>query len=294
MGEINEYACADAANIRYTIGEMPTDERERQACIEVLQQFQNPETGMFKEPTHVMLHGTAHCLSALELYDAKPLYPLKGLDSYRTPKGMIEFLEGLDWVELKASGHMGAGAFAALTVSRGVTEELREAYFTWLDKQVDSTYGIGQEGAIDAGARPIWHHLGDWFHFLFNYSFMRWPFPNVEKLIDTCIDMYQNNRMNDKFGQICHFMEIDWIYTLNRSVMQSGYRFQESREILKDFAKMYIENMAVLDKNTDPTWNDLHLLFGMTCALSELQLALPGEIVTKYPLRQVLDRRPFI
>jgi hypothetical protein len=32
----------------------------------------------------------------------------------------------------------------------------------------------------------------------------------------------------------------------------------------------------------------------MVCALSEFQLALPGKFVTERPLRQVLDRRPYI
>ena len=41
-------------------------------------------------------------------------------------------------------------------------------------------------------------------------------------------------------------------------------------------------------------FNDLHMLFGSVCALAELQLALPGIIVTEKPLKLVLDRRPFI
>ena len=40
--------------------------------------------------------------------------------------------------------------------------------------------------------------------------------------------------------------------------------------------------------------NDLHALFGAVCALAELQLALPGELRSSVPLRNVLDRRPFI
>ena len=83
LSAFNEYGCADAANIRYTIGEMPIKE-ERQACINVLQHFQDVETGMFKEESHVMLHGTAHCIAALELFDEKPIYPMKGLDAYRS------------------------------------------------------------------------------------------------------------------------------------------------------------------------------------------------------------------
>jgi len=36
------------------------------------------------------------------------------------------------------------------------------------------------------------------------------------------------------------------------------------------------------------------MLFGAACAVAELQIALPGEIKSAYPLKQILDRRPFI
>ena len=35
-------------------------------------------------------------------------------------------------------------------------------------------------------------------------------------------------------------------------------------------------------------------MFGMVCAVAELQFALNGQIRTTRSLRQVLDRRPFI
>ena len=63
---------------------------------------------------------------------------------------------------------------------------------------------------------------------------------------------------------------------------------------LLDFAKKYIPAMEALDPETNDRWNDLHMLFGMLCAVAELQLALPGQLRSAYPLKQVLDRRPFI
>ena len=63
---------------------------------------------------------------------------------------------------------------------------------------------------------------------------------------------------------------------------------------IRDFAEFYINNLNNIDYKHDDRWNDLHMLFGTCCALAELQAALPGEIITDYPLRLVLDRRPFI
>lgn len=66
----------------------------------------------------------------------------------------------------------------------------------------------------------------------------------------------------DSFGRRIGFLEIDWLYAI--------------------------------DVDTHDDFNDLHKLFGTTCALAELQQELRGEIETTKPLRLVLDRRPFI
>ena len=44
---INEYGCADAANILYTVGHFPKDSERRAAEVSVLQNMQDPETGLF-------------------------------------------------------------------------------------------------------------------------------------------------------------------------------------------------------------------------------------------------------
>ena len=67
---INPYGCADAANILYTIGRFPSDADERAEWIKALREMQNPETGLFNESTHHPIHTTAHCMAALELFDA--------------------------------------------------------------------------------------------------------------------------------------------------------------------------------------------------------------------------------
>ena len=60
-----------------------------------------------------------------------------------------------------------------------------------------------------------------------------------------------------------------------------------------DYLK-YVEWLNNVDWEHDDGANDLHMLFGTLCCLTELQLALPGIICSDVPLRMVLDRRPFI
>jgi uncharacterized membrane-anchored protein YitT (DUF2179 family) len=76
MGK-NEYGCADAMNLLYTINEFSCDEETRKARIAALQSMQDPETGLFHEKTHHAYHTVAHCTGALQLFDVKPLYPIK-------------------------------------------------------------------------------------------------------------------------------------------------------------------------------------------------------------------------
>lgn len=48
----DEYGCADAANIRYTIGDFERNPALRAAAVAELQALQDPETGLFKEESH--------------------------------------------------------------------------------------------------------------------------------------------------------------------------------------------------------------------------------------------------
>ncbi len=291
----NEYGCADAANILYTIGQFPRKEAERRACVEVLRDFQHPETGAFFEGTHHEIHCTAHCIAALELFDALPRHPLTGFARFSTKEGLEALLEGLDWENLAwPMAHQGAGIYAAFILTGMATPEWQDWYFSWLDEHCDPQYGISRAGAIQACGTPPAHHLFGWFHYLFNYSFARRVFPCAEKVVDSCIDLYKNNALGEHFCREVNFCEIDWVYALNRASVQTGHRLCEARELMWDMAQKYIDYLDHVDTAHDEQWNDLHALFGASCALAELQQALPGKISSKFPLKLVLDRRPFI
>lgn len=296
-GEIgpNEYGCADAANILYIIGRPVRDPEERAACIRVLQDFQQEDTGLFAEPTHHPIHCTAHCSAALELFDAKPKYPLTGLEKFCTKEGLYDLLDNLLWVDSPwNNAHQGAGIFAAFILNGYATPEWQEWYFDWLDAQADPEFAISRAGAVQAGKQEPQYHLYGWFHYLFNYTFARRPYPHAKALVDTVIDLYRDNKLRYDFGKNVGFCEIDWIYTVHRAACQIGYRVEEARALMRDMAGKFIPYLEAVDPKTDKGWDDLHMLFGATCAIAELQLALPGEIFTSYPLRPVLDRRPFI
>ena len=292
---INEYGCADAANILYTIGAFPRDPEKRAKWVETLQGMQNPDTGLYSEATHHTIHTTAHCLAALELFDAQPKYPLTALMQYLDKEKLEAFLAGLNW---KGSpwnnSHQGAGLYASMVITRTAPLQWQRWYFAWLREQCDPVCGMSPKGAYENGTAPLFEHMCGWFHYMFNHAYARMPIPHADKLIDSCLDMWQKKELGPRFGEMVGFKEIDWVFCISRACRQTAHRFGECQAALKEFEESYIAYLDGLDWEKDEEFNDLHMLFGAVCAIAELQNALPGTLETTVPLKLVLDRRPFI
>jgi len=294
---LNPYGCADAANILYTLGALPQRPAERAGWIETLRGLQDAESGAFREATHHPIHTTAHCIAALELFEARPAYPLVFLAPYQDPSAAIAFLDGLDWTGNPWNeSHRGAGLFAALTLAGENDSSWEEAYFSWVSGQFDPATGLMRRGCVPAPGsqdeQAIFPHLAGTFHYLFNLEHARRPLPYPEKMVDTCLEIW--GRRLFPLGCQVGFAEIDWIYCLSRARRQSAHRFTEVTRALEEFTDQYIPYLLGLDSAVDDGLNDLHSLFGVICALAELQRELRGQIRTMRPLRLVLDRRPFI
>ena len=290
---LNEYGCADAANILYTIGYFPSDPEERKCWVETLQNMQDPKTGLFTEQTHHPIHTTAHCAAALELFDAKPKYPYTDLEQYKTKEGLYGLLEGLDWANPWSQSHQGAGIYAAFANADQLTPEWRKWYFDWLWENASPETGFWKKGYEDKSMPHA--QMAGGFHYYFNHEHAHMPVRYPEKMIDYCLYMYRETEMHSgKFGRLVGFIEVDWIYSITRSMRKTPHRFEECKQTLIEFADDYIAYLNTIDHKTHDGFNDLHMLFGMTCALAELQQALPGRYTTAKPLKLVLDRRPFI
>ncbi|MBS7706823.1 hypothetical protein [Chelatococcus asaccharovorans] len=294
---INPYGCADAANILYTIGRFPREPEVRACWVEALQGLQSPESGLFEEPTHHPIHTTAHCIAALELFDAGPSHPLTALRRYTTAEGMRDFVASLDWRGNPwRESHRGAGLYAALVLAEEVDLAWQDAYFAWLWDNTDPATGLlaGRDlpRISHSGTTTMVPHMAGTFHYLFNMQYARRPMRYAERLIDSCLEMEAERQF--PLGERIGFAEIDWFYCMNRALRACDHRFGEARSAMERLARRLGEYVVSLDPGTDDGLNDLHALFGNLCAFAEVQQALPGLVITDRPLKLVLDRRPFI
>jgi hypothetical protein len=293
---LNPYGCADAVNLLYTLGKLPRQLEDRRAWIDALQDLQDPEDGFFREATHHPIHTTAHCVAALELLDAVPRHPLRGLASLCEPGAMETFLDALDWAGNPwLESHRGAGLYAALVLVGDVDAVWEERYFAWLAGEVDPPTGLLRRGAVPqtpGSDALLFPHLAGTFHYLFNFEHARRALPHCEALVEACLRIFQGELF--PLSRSVGFAEIDWVYCLTRSLRHCGHRFADARRALTTFAERHVDFLASLDPATDEGLDDLHALFGTVCALAELQAALEGRLRSDRPLRLVLDRRPFI
>jgi len=296
---INEYGCADAANILFTIGRFPSAPEERAEWVKVLQSMQNPETGMYHEPTHRAIHSTAHCSAALELFDAEPLYKCRELEKYTDKEALYDFLEnGIDWQKNPwGESHNGAGLLPALDNTHMIDLEWKNWYFDWIWEHTDSENGFvfyAKNG--EPKQALLYQYMASGFHYLFNIEAEHRPLRYPEKIIDSCLTLINMGccEENNYLHRRCEFIDIDVIYCLTRAMRQTPYRFDEGKKALDSFADEYIKMMYEIDTERDIMFTDMHTLFAAVCCLAELQSALPGKLLTTKPLKLVLDRRPFI
>ncbi len=294
---LNPYGCADAANLLYTIGRFPHDPAARAAWVATLQSLQDVGDGLFHEATHHPIHTTAHCIAALELFDAGPAHPVKALLDYADSDAMEAFLDGLDWtVNPWSASHQGAGLYVSLVLTGEVPLEWQDRYFGWLWAQTDPATGflrVGYVEPVSSGETfSLFPHLAGTFHYLFNHQYARRPHHYAAAMIDSALEIWEDGSF--PLGNAVGFAEIDWVFCITRSLYQTGHRYADCIGALRAFEDKFVPYLLSLHMGSHDAINDLHSLFGASCALAELQRWLPGTIRTEAPLKLVLDRRPFI
>lgn len=288
------YGTADAVHVLYTLDALPRSAEQRASLISRLQAYQDPADGLYREAPLHPLHTTAFAAGALTLLDASPKQEASGLRNLATREGLYALLNSLDWADNPwAESHRGAGVFASMLLAGNAAPSWQDWYFSWLWENQDPETGLWRKGCVKQGKAPRFHHLASSFHYLFNHDHARRALRYTEPLIDTCLDMAAGEQL-PALGKGLSWNEIDWVYTLRSLQKRSPHRSAELKAELERVRDLLLPAVLKLDVEHSEDTNDLHTLFAGLCALAVLQEALPGSIRTDWPLRLVLDRKPFL
>lgn len=288
-------ACAAAAHILYMLGVFPGRSSERDAWIDILRGFQDPETGLVKVDGIADLRATAACAAALECFDVPPSHAPRALMEHATPRDLPAFLNLLPWDEdAEEAGETAAAVFTVLVLTSTVGRDWENAWFRWFEAQNDAHTGLTGKGGISPvsllGHWTLLPHVSGHARVLFSHVHARVPHPHPWRLTDTLLDMLEINQ--SIFSVVPDAREFSLVFSLCRSMRITAHRHEEALRALRRFTYRHLSFLETQAKSGKLL--DLVVASRVVCLLAELQQTLPGAIHTRRPLRQILDRRPWI
>lgn len=287
------YGTTDMACILYSLGKLNLTEQQRSEWIAAIQSFQNPETGYLieKSPTHDKLHNTAFALAALNLLDATPKHPLTFATEFKDIKS---FLATIDWEKnVYVDSHKGAGVGAIYALAPELHDpKWFDAYFAECDSLFDPNNGMMGKKKPPGGDSD---QIGGTFHYSFIYNHFNRKMPYPEKRIDSIIALQQPDRYWRADNHL--WLTLDAIYLLTRTLRHRAYRVEDVRQLIYNTMDALMAEVFAA-KVPEMAFSPRTTVHSATAAISiaaEVQQFLDSDVViTDWPLKLVLDRRPFI
>jgi len=288
------YGVADMACTLYTINALHPSVTERAQWADAFELFQNPETGWFleKDPkTLTPQHNTAFALAAMQLLDLIPRHQVKmGTEYFQ----IRTYLNSLNWrTGVYPDSHKGAGvgSIYALVPALHSPDWFAE-YFATCDKLFDPKNGLmgrdkPAEGDID--------QVGGTFHYSFLYQFFNREMLYPEKRIDTVLGLHRPDGYWSPSNHL--WMTLDAIYLMTRTLRYCPHRFEDVRASVRQTLQVLQRDVFSPEgrKETFSKVDGVHSLTAAISIVAEAQQFLGArEVITDWPLKLVLDRRPFI
>jgi hypothetical protein len=287
-------ASAAALNVLYMLDQLPRDHTRREEWVNTLQDFQDEENGLFDQGPHGLCI-TAACNSALHSLGHAPRTPVVEVENKQHIQQMISFLQELEWCNKpEAAAKKMAAVYSILVLNRKVGTGWREAFSTWVHNETDPHTGLLRQGCIAPveldGQWTLLPYLNAQLYAvsLCNYAHESICLP--WRLIDTALEVMTFHR--ELFFKRRGHRHLPWIFCLCRSMRQSAHRHEEVRQVLIRFVPDYLKYLQA-QIQADHFQSPQQIQWDLA-ALAELQLALPSRLQSDHPLRQVLDRTPFI
>ncbi|MDQ8202235.1 hypothetical protein [Pelagicoccus sp. SDUM812003] len=291
--DVELYGICDMASVLYTIDRLPVGERNLRDWSEAINSFQTEAHGWFaeKKPTHAVIHNTAYALSTLKLLGLNAKETLSIGPEFTSPK---TYLLSLDWKERSyPESHFGAGigSICALADELRISDWFDE-YFETCDSLCNHDNGLL---GIDKPAGGDIDQIGGSFHYAFLYHHFNRQMPYPEARINTVLNLQKQEGYWDENNQL--WLTLDALYLLTRTSRQTHHRFAEVKEAARRVARLLERNVFSAEgrAKTFAGKQPAHALAAAITAAAELQNFLGIQsIYTDRPLRNILDRRPFI
>jgi hypothetical protein len=263
----------------------------------------DPSSGQLVEhrPTHGRLHNTAFALAAMQLLGLTADHAMPFFEPLRAPEQAAAFLETLDWKTRVYSGsHDGAGLASIVALVPSLYDpRWFSAYFDRLDRFIDPRNGMM---GVDKPAGGDSDQIGGSFHYAFLYEFFHRPMPHAAARIDAVLGLQKADGFWHPTNH--YWMTLDAIYLLTRSHRRGAHRGEDIRtSVLRALEALYPRLLdpasrdaicfGVRDGRGEPL--GVHQLTAVLSLFAEAQNFLGSEaVLSEYPLRLVLDARPFI
>ncbi|MFP4216484.1 MAG: hypothetical protein ACLFVH_11185 [Phycisphaerae bacterium] len=302
--EVHElYGTADMACVLFTLGALHPSESERSCWIAAFDAFGETGTGQWLErkPTHAPLHNTAFALAAMNLLGIVPTETPAFAKPFRPPEAIERMLDGLDWQNNVYGGsHRGAGLGAIFTLLPSLfSPDWFARYFARTDALFDAANGMM---GVDKPACGDWDQIGGTFHYAFLYEFFhrRMPFPQAR--VDAILGLQQADGFWHPSNH--YWLTLDAVYLLTRSVRFVPECSDAVAAAIGRCLRPLYERIMAPEKRdeiffgrSDNRYHQLgvHQLTATLSVFAEAQRFLGDQdLITDYPLRLVLDYRPFI
>ncbi len=294
-GVADPWSSAAAVNVLYGLNLLPGQTRDREEWVESLQSHQSEESGLFANEHGESLILTAACMSALSCLETRPRHPPHALKDYLDPEAFVSFARELCWCkEPEAAAREFAAMFTCLVLTDEAGRDWTQTFFDWMLQETDDHTGLLRKECLAPieleGHWTLLPYLCAYQYPLACSLFTHHPVPRPWRLIDTALEVMEYHR--DLFFQPRGQRHLPWVICVNRARRLTAHRFEEARQALERFLPAYLQ--FLYSQIQHHNFQSLVYIQWDVAVLAELQAALPGTLLSRRPLRQILDRHPFL
>jgi hypothetical protein len=288
------YGVSDMACSLYTIGALHPSAKERSEWASAFALFQNPSTGWFLEKDPKTLspqHNTAFALGAMQLLDLDSPVPVVMESQYADIRSYLNSLNWRTGVYQESHKGAGIGSIYALVPALRSTKWFAE-YFETCDALFDPNNGMMGTEKVHNGDID---QIGGTFHYSFLYQYFNRQMPYPEKRIDAILGLQRPDGYWS--GENHLWMTLDAIYLMTRTLRYAPHRYDDVCTSVRHIMKVLQQDVYSAEgrKKVFSATGGVHSLTAATNIAAEAQQFLGSkEVITDWPLKLVLDRRPFI